>query len=103
MTNNKNNNMQKQEKPVSRKPSMPKSAGGTPLIPPDAMYLTKRKTGLPFDVIKNNHFDRYTTRDSGGRTGLLTKSDIIHIHILIELKEMRANIQRLGTGVGRIV
>lgn len=49
-------------------------------------YLDKYESGLPFDVIRDNHFPNFFARFESGAMKELTVSDIININLLMEIK-----------------
>lgn len=51
------------------------------------IYLTKRQTGLPFDIEKDDHFQSYRAAHPNGMREILSISDVINIHLLMELKK----------------
>ena len=53
-----------------------------------SVYLTKKETGLPFFVEKDNHFANYRALHDNHSSQILTVSDLININILVELKKL---------------
>lgn len=60
----------------------------------DIVYLTKEQTGLPFDVVKDDFFDNYLAkyeRENAVLTKrILSLSDLISIHLLVEIRNLQA-------------
>ena len=60
------------------------------------LYLTKDQTGLPFNVEVDNHFPNYRAIWGNSMVSPLTTSDLINIHLLIELrKKKKGELKRL--------
>jgi len=56
-------------------------------IPQFRPYVDKEETGLPFDIqVDDSLFTKYRAYQKHNVTSNLTLSDIINIHILIELR-----------------
>lgn len=49
------------------------------------IHLTKIQTGLPFDVLRDGHQNYFAVYDNG-LMKKLSVSDIINIHLLVEIK-----------------
>lgn len=49
-------------------------------------YLNKEQTGLPFWVITDNQFKNYSAWWDNGLTKALSVSDLINIHLLVEIR-----------------
>lgn len=54
----------------------------------DEIYLSKAETGLPFDVVRESHFENYYAKWSNGMRGQLSTSDLINIHALKEMRRV---------------
>lgn len=59
-----------------------------PMLKAHKFYLSKDKTGLPFHIVKDEHFQNYFARHDNGKIEKLSISDIVNIHLLISIKTL---------------
>jgi hypothetical protein len=52
----------------------------------EIIYLSKDKTGLPFDIVKDSHFENYSAKWDNGAKSELSISDLINVHVLLEAR-----------------